>query len=615
MLDLAIFLILVLIILSLGRKIFRTAMRGLPVSFIQGFFINFGLGAGTLALAVLCVGMAGLLYRWVIGLVLACLAVILARDIKNNIYEIAAWVRKLAGARFLVSERLLILVLILVWSFALAGALTPLLGTDSASYHMRDPKVFISLHKIAHIPYTRESLWPFLVQMLFTLGLLLKGQVLAKLFNFGFGIFSILGIYCFCRRYWARKDSLTACTIFALIPAVFTSVKYAYTDLAVVFYTVLSFYLFFIWLDTKENRWFYLSAAACGFLLGIKITSLIVPAIILTLYVFEKVREKGGLKEKIYPLTVFMLIFAAISSVWYLRPWVILGNPVYPFAANLFGGHGYPEEFLRYHATSGIGIGITQYVRMLWPLTLYPDNFGGESIGPIFLIFLPMLVFLRKPSRFIKYVIFIAFALYTSWFIVYQYVRFFYPSLIFLSILVAYIFAAICKNDKALRIYAVIVVGLVFCFSFALSVYHNLENIPFVFGAESQRGYLLKHERSYAMAEYVNSNLPPDARIMVFGKPDLFYFDRYAADVFCYKMDTRYDKSIQDADFAKYLVSQGFRYAIFTKDNTPGRNTGPSLDPESILGQGNIVLLKETDFSYRDERYVYQLWEIRAGGR
>ncbi|MDD4182242.1 MAG: glycosyltransferase family 39 protein [Candidatus Omnitrophica bacterium] len=582
------------------------------LSFLERFFINFGLGAGLTGLIILYVGLLGILYKWLIIIMLIFLFVMFIKDIRIIIKDIILWLRSFVNAHFSPLERFLIFSLAFVWFFTLIGSLSPLLGMDAASYHIQDPKIFIKAHKVFYLPYTRESLWPFLVQMLFTLGLLLKGVMLAKLFHFAFSIFSVLGIYVFCRRYWPRANSLMAGAIFALIPAIFTGTTYAYTDLGVVFYTILAFYRFFLWLDTKNNKWFYLSAAACGFLLGIKITSAVTPAIILFLYFFNKVRENKTIKEKFLPVIIFTLIILATGGVWYMRSWIILGNPIFPFAAYLFNGAGYMEEKLRYQLTSGIGTGPVQFIKMLWPLTLYPDRFGGESIGAIFLIFLPMIIFVRKISKFIKYVIFITVSLYASWFIVYQYVRFFYPTLIFLSILVSYIYFNFCKKDKIISKTSTVVIILLFCYSAALSVYHNLDKIPVVFGVQKQQDYLLKHERIYEIAQYVNNNLPVNSKILILAEPRLYYFNRDSAVATLIEMDYMADKNIKNKQsFEEYLRSQGFgNYMLYMKDYSRNGCPDTPLTAQNLFVGYDKKLLKETEFVYRDEHYVYQLWKI-----
>lgn len=611
MVNILIFFILTLILLGMGKLFINRLVSKVRFTFLEETIISFGLGAGVLALLVLAVGLAGFLYRWVFIAVLLILLTIFWKNSITTIKDAIVWLSRIIKISFLPWEQFLILAIAFVSFFTLIGSLSPLLGMDAAAYHMYDPKFFIQAHAIVPIPFSRESLWPFLIQMLFTLGLCLKGVVLAKLFHFSFYLASLLAIYVLCRRYWLRSHAILAAAIFALTPAIFTGTTYAYTDLAVVFYTVLAFYGFFAWLDTNNNRWFYFSGIVCGFLLGIKITSGIVPVLILVLYSVHVFSRNIKFLEKLFPGLIFLLFLTAVCGVWYVRSWIVLGNPIYPFAARFFCGNGYPE----WTPISGIGNGWKSFLILLWPLTFYPQWFGGESIGVIFLIFLPFLIFARQFSRFVCHIIIIALCLYTSWFFVFQYTRFLYPTLVFLSIVVTFVYSEIFMKDSVTRKFTTAILVVVFFYSASLAVYHNFDKFPVVFGIESERNFLTKHERSYAVADYVNSHLPPNAKLLLIAEPRLYYFDRESAMVDLINIHLVMKGDSQKLE--NYLKTIHFDdYMLFLRDDSKNRCEDPSLfTPSTLFTEGDIQLLKQIAFSYRDERYVYELWKISSKRR
>jgi len=178
--------------------------------------------------------------------------------------------------------------------------------------------------------------------------------------------------------------------------------------------------------------------------------------------------------------------------------------------------------------------------------------------------------------------------------------------------LTAYAYSEICRRDRIIFRIATAVLILIFLYSAALAVYHNLSNLPVAFGIENRQDYLRKRERSYKMAEYINQNLPKTAKILVLEDPHLFYIDRDVVDAFCFKMDTRHDKFIKNADeFARYLSSEGFDYVLHLECRNPDAENAPFNSAAEILGKRNIRLVKEIDFEYKNEKYVYQLWSIR----
>ena len=611
MVELLIFIILLFILIPLGRRVSIGVFKCEFNSFLEEAFICFGLGAGLIGLIVLYIGITGLLYKWLIVSMLALLSIFLMGDIRCFMAKVFNFFKNIPNLRLDSLEKTLLVFIVFTWFFTLIGSLAPILGMDALSYHLRDPKLFIEAHKVILIPHTRDSLWPFLVQMLFTLGLILKSEVLSKLFHFGFGAFSIIGIYCLCRKYWPRKNALLASCVFALTPAVFTITTYAYTELVSAFYTIAIFYLFFVWLDKRGIRWFYACAVFCGFLMGIKITSLPVVVIILFLYIYNFIRQKTGTKNIFLRLISFAAIFTAVCGVWYIRSWLILGNPIFPFATYIFG-YGYPEDQLRYHLIAGLGHSPLSYVRMLWPLTHYPDLFGGESIGAIFLIFMPLLIFMRKSDRFIKYILFIAFAMYTAWFFTFQYTRFLIITIPFLSILVTYAFFNICAKDKVIYSVSKIVLMLLFIYSCFLSVYHNIEKIPVALGFEKRRDFLITRERTYAMKEYINENLPVDSRILIISEPRLFYFNRDIDIASSVRMSMLYDRNIRyNGSFEDYLRALDFDYILYVEDRSPNSTIRSYFTPDTIFIGEEKDFIKETNFDYKDEVYFYQLWKIK----
>ncbi|MCD5390694.1 hypothetical protein LR007_02375 [candidate division NPL-UPA2 bacterium] len=99
-------------------------------------------------------------------------------------------------------------------AIALIGALTPPLNYDTLSYHLGVPKIYIRNHRIMYLPHQVYSNFPFTLQMLYTLSLLLKGDILAKLIHLSFGLLTVGAIYCFSRRYFSQKIALLAAAIF-----------------------------------------------------------------------------------------------------------------------------------------------------------------------------------------------------------------------------------------------------------------------------------------------------------------------------------------------------------------------------------------------------------------
>ena len=98
----------------------------------------------------------------------------------------------------------------------------------------------------------------------------------------------------------------------------------------------------------------------------------------------------------IFALFYFLLSVFAASGFWYIHSWAAIGNPVYPFFPDLFGGSGFKFNI---GVNAGMGNNLPAFLKLLWNMTMYPRNFGGEMMGPLFLMFVPLLLpHLKRPK-------------------------------------------------------------------------------------------------------------------------------------------------------------------------------------------------------------------------
>lgn len=188
------FISLGLIAYGIGKPVLNLFIKKSD-TLAEDFVFSSGLGLGILGYAVYIIGSFGFLYPRPIIISLFLFALLAAPYVYSFIRKLD-W---LSAAKAAVSlglfEKFLLAAIIAISSMCLFGSMAPEIGNDALVYHLHHPKIFIQNHKIGYIPYTRESLWPYLTEMLFTVGLLFKSVSLAKMFNFLFGVLSMLSVY------------------------------------------------------------------------------------------------------------------------------------------------------------------------------------------------------------------------------------------------------------------------------------------------------------------------------------------------------------------------------------------------------------------------------------
>jgi hypothetical protein len=517
--DMLIFIALIFIAYGIGRLVLNFFVNSRE-DLLEDFIFSLGLGLALLGYIVYAIGNLGLLYPKYIFTILFICGLI-------AFYPVYKFLRCINIHRFLKTasgmnktEKCLAGILLFIPIMCLFGAIAPAIGNDSLAYHLHHPRLFIQNHRIGFIPLTRESLWPYLGQMLFTIGLLFKSVTIAKLFHYFFGILCILGIFSFTRRFFSKKEALLATSLFALSPGIFTQMTYAYVDLAQCLYSFLALYSIFIWIE-KENRAFLiLSGIFIGIGLSVKLMSGITLIALLPIIVFYAINKKAPYRKVIRDLFIFSLFAFIAGCAWYIRSYIVLGNPVYPFLHSIFGS-GWETNISTYVGTRKDFIG---FLMLPWDIVMHADSFGGEQIGIIFLVLFPCLFFLPVRVKNIQYLLSFFTAYAIIWFIVDPMFRFGFVNFAVAFILISIGLYRILARYKIFLL-KMLLAGCII-FNVLLCVYHNRDAVMLAFGQITRHEYLVKKERSYPVAEFVNNGTPLNSLIIMVGEPRGFYFNR-----------------------------------------------------------------------------------------
>jgi hypothetical protein len=224
--------------------------------------------------------------------------------------------------------------------------------------------------------------------------------------------------------------------------------------------------------------------------------------------------------------SIFLLVLG-VSFIWYVRSYLILGNPVYPFFYKFFGGHGW------YKLTGGIGegLGFGKGIFLLflapWNITMFPAKFGGEQLGIGYLMFLTFITFsVRKSPKIIRMLLVISGIYFLLWFFIDQNLRFLFPVLPFLSILVSFVFHNFQKGGR--KVYAIML--MIIFLNFSIAIYHSLPVFEFIFQGLNKHEFLMKKERSYRGWKFLNDLDNKDSLVLT-TEPRLYYSEMPAINM------------------------------------------------------------------------------------
>lgn len=396
---------------------------------------------------------------------------------------------------------------------ALIAALAPPIGNDELVYHLAHPAEFIRKGSVSAIAFTRESLWPYQTEMLYLLGLLLQGTALAKLFHWVYFPLCAGLVYALAARYYGPVAGRWSALVFVFTPAVFAQAGYAYVDLPLAFYLTASLFAFLLRQEIGLGRAAVLSGFLCAGALSAKYLAL-VPAAILSLMWL------CGSAQRLKSFILFTATAASVSAVWYVRSWAVLGNPVYPFLQHYFGGSGFATDI----TGDGMGHGILSFALLLWNMTFFPGSFGGENLGPLYLMLLPLLLLQgRRPRAVSLWLCFYVLAYALMLFVVSQQIRFFIPILPILSVGCGVVIARQTERGGFLAKWVWVVVAATCCLTAAMYVYRVRDALPVVIGLTSPQTYLAKRERSYEGYRYLSESLKAGQRVFNTAEPRRFY--------------------------------------------------------------------------------------------
>jgi len=616
--ELLLIVFLTLLAAAIGKRILRFFKFDFN-TFIEEFVFSAGIGLSTIAFSVWGLGQFSLLYTWFFYLIILVSSVLFFKEIKFFAVGFVCTFKKLTTLEVNFLNIALLSFLFITIFMTVVGALAPPTGHDALVYHLAWPKYFARDNAVSYIPYSRSSLWPYFMEMLFTLGIILKNGIVAKLFHLLMGIMTALAVFSFSRRYLSLQLSIMASTICFLTPGIFTLATYAYVDLASMFFAFMGVYSFFVWFSTGSKHWIVLVGVFCGIAMGVKYLGIYTCIMLMVgLLVAMFWTKKLGFYEGIKIILIFAGVAIVVAMPWYIRSFIVVGNPVYPFMHEIFGGAGWKSEF----APIGIGMGFVKYVFASWNLTMYPGSYGGEEsqIGPVFIAIIPALLIIKKVETHLRYLILFSLTFFVLWLLGYQAVRYLTPTIPLMSLGLVFIYKEIVNLNSAFFSRLVVLFVLV-CLGFnaCLSIYYNRDKILVAFGVQSKDAYLRHNERSYSISKYVNNNLPVDSQILALA-PRIFYLDRPSFREHLVWRVSHYDEEDNTEDeVVNWFKAEGFTHVLVEEkvnkesDYKGSKNRLTYLLSSDDFKSRFLKLYHKEEFTSRDgEKGWYSLYEIKS---
>ncbi|MFH1038213.1 MAG: glycosyltransferase family 39 protein [PVC group bacterium] len=529
-------LLLTLLSAVLWGKVLFSRLLNMGWSRGEKVLLQAGLGFGIISYLIFFLSLGGFLYRPVIFIILFLPFVWFGIRWRKRTGENGLPLAGRAGARsFTRLEVLSCGILLFVFILNIIASLTPPYAGDALGYHLPSIREYLFTHQLVRLEGNVLANQPAGIDMLYVIGFAGGGVFYPKLLHCVFGVLVTTGLYFIGLRYFGRPAAALGALIFYTIPSVALISSWEYIDLGLSFWLVLAVCCYPRWRSDGNIKGLVLVSVFSGLVMSAKYTGLIFSSILFLLAVGEWFISRENQKS------LRWILLAALGSMilalpWYLKNLIFTGNPFYPFLYSFFGGTGwdairaadYRTILLRY----GMGKSPVDYLLLPWNLSARASytyyGFDGV-IGPVFLLFLPLMIFTGKKSRWFKFLGYYCLVYFCTWALFSQQIRILVPIIPFASLLAAATIAALWGK------YTLLLRG---CLSLALAgvLIFNLDSIysswrildpwPVVSGRESKEAFLSRRVYNYPAVRFINENLSDDARVMFVYGGNAWYYCR-----------------------------------------------------------------------------------------
>lgn len=532
-------LLLALVALSAaGSGRFLIGRAGLPdLSDSQRTLLGFTLGLGLLCLGMFALAAAGLLRPWTAGIMLGVLWLV-------GFTELRAMALSLSANRNLLSDRpaaaagVLGALALLWWS-----CWAPPHQYDSLVYHLALPADYIRAGGFtapAHLVYAH---FPQNAELLFTLALLLKSDLLAQMLMWLATALSVWWIFEAGKREAPLAAVLLGCGLLVTHSSVMLLAGTTYVEPLLMLWTTAAVLSFYRWLgmssgQSGQRTWLALSAVFCGLALGVKYNAGITPLILGLILLWRLVKEPG--RGRAFELLLFTGVTTALFMPWLLKNAWFAGNPVFPFFYRLFPGTVWQGEsaqaYFQVLVEYGHGGAPLQALLKL-PLLLLSNSqrFGGgmDALGTtgweLSFWALPLAVMAGRGNRFLRGLLVYLGLHLAFWFGTRVVLRFLIPVAPILCLCAAAgLHAAWGRLGGFGRFLlgggvAALTLTHLLLFAFIHGVFGTLAAAA---GLEDRGTFLDKRLDYYACARWASERLEENAKVLLVGEQRAYYLDR-----------------------------------------------------------------------------------------
>jgi len=503
-------------------------------------------------------------------------------------------------------------VLHVAWIIVLASV--PPVSRDALTHHLAVPKLWVEQGGIREIPEIAFSYYPQLIDLLYTVPIILGHDIAAKYIHFVFALLTALIMFVFVRRRLGPAWGALSGLLFLTVPLIVKLSITVYVDLGLVFFTTGALFAIIVWLeDPAKIRWLVLAAVCSGLALSTKynaivsflVLSLIVPFFFLNGSDNKDDEQLNAVKFGVLFVSVSMLVF----SPWLIRNFTLTGNPMYPLMQNLFAAEEQTvvhrpqnaEEHARQvvaelmqNQPKPLGPLLTRKLvheeslgyTMLIPLRIFyegkdddPKYFDGR-LNPLLLLLPLVLLFMarragfrhRETAFFASYAGLVILLTFMTKDMRVRWIATIVPPLVVLATYSLYVINGWLSKNTQSRTMANAVTGALVAlyllpnFFYAHDLYHKVDPLPYVAGRQSYEDYVQTHRPEFAAIDRANQVVPAGSKALGLYLGYRRYYFSVDAIVVNAVFTSIAENSGSGKDIADQLATLGYSHLVIRDD-------------------------------------------------
>ena len=545
--DAAIFLLIMLAFLSVGKIVTRKIWRLEFASSTEEFVFSSALGSvvtSVMIAGLAFIGQVSSTTCWALLIFLLTTSLSFLKEVKHWNFKASLIFFPLSPLKTSIQFILGILVLL-----SLSLALAPAFATDALVYHLAVPKAYLEAGGIINLPNNFYSFFPQQIEMLYLFALALGSDSLAQLTGLGIVFILLISLWQYYRIKGSSIYAWLVPLVFISTPTFFSISPSAYVDLQAATYVFLTYYAWENGCTRNQPRWIFLMTLFAGAAVATKLTTVIIlPLALLGLAVHGRSHKKAS-------QVAGQCLLLVLGSLMLILPWLAknyfyTGNPFAPFFMPFFGGESgmnwdisRSQQQFQYYSSFGMGHSILDFFMLPINLTFFGQShslkFDGQ-IGILYLLLLPALFGLTRKSQSMIIVLLV---LLVFWFIQTQYIRLLAPAFTFLSVLLVLgLEQGIQKHGplvgKKEKIFLSIILslGLLFNVSIITKEWSRINPIPYLLNKEYRHQFLTRQIKAYPLYLAANQMTEPENKIFLVYMSDAhrlqLFYDIYGINLF-----------------------------------------------------------------------------------